>query len=185
MHLDVCFFVGTLCAGRFGLGWAHDDIFVARHMIMHYSCIRTFSFLVIGIFCDWHFSICFSLSLPLSWIVYAWHLSANLLRPGTLFVPRHHLLILFLFLSSFVMRRPIRTSRRTSPNVAFIRNAVWFYRIIPILLYPLSFIVEDGNLYVRYPWAVPPWSYRSSTPICMVSIPLYLGLLYRFEVYVS
>ena len=184
MHLDVCFFVGTLCAGRFGLGWAHDDIFVARHMIMHYSCIRTFSFLIIGIFCDWHFSVCFSLSPSL--------LNSLRMAPKrkfapswTLFVPGHHLLILLLFLSSFVMRRPIRTSRRTSPNVAFIRNAAWFYQIIPILLYPLSFIVEDGNLYVRYPWAVPPWSYRSSTPMCMVSIPLYLSLLNRFEVYVS
>ena len=43
---------------------------------------------------------------------------------GTLFVPGHHLLILLLFLSGFVMRRPVRTSRRTSQNMAFIWNAV-------------------------------------------------------------
>ena len=54
------------------------------------------------------FSICVSLLL--------WHPNANLLRPGTLFVPGHpFLLILHLFLSSFVMRRPNQTSLRR-PN---------------------------------------------------------------------
>ena len=84
-----------------------------------------------------------------------------------------------------VMRKPIRTSRRTSLNVMFIQNTAWFYQTFPILLYPLSFTVKDGNLYVRYPWVVPLWSYRSSIPTSMVSIPLDLGLLRRFEVHVS
>ena len=44
MHLDVCFYVGNLCAGRIGLGWAHDEFFFARHVLMHCSYIRTFSF---------------------------------------------------------------------------------------------------------------------------------------------
>ena len=125
-----------------------------------------------------------SLSLFLSWIVYAWHPSAKLLHPRTLFVTGHHLLILLLFLSGSMMRRPVRTSGRTSPNVAFIRNVAWFYRIFPILLYPLSFIVGVRNLYVRYPWVVPPWSYRSFTPICTVLILLCHGLLLLFEVHV-
>ena len=75
------------------------------------------------------------------------------------------------------MRRSIRTSQRTSPTVLFIRNATWFYRTFSILLYPLSFTVGDGNLYVRYPWHVPPWSFRSSTPTCTVSM-LYTLICY-------
>ena len=30
-----------LCADRFGLGWAHNTIYFAYHMFMHFSCIRT------------------------------------------------------------------------------------------------------------------------------------------------
>ena len=131
----------------------------------------------------WCFSICLPLSL--SRIVCAWHPSANPLYLRTLFILGHLFSTPLLFMFDFLMRRPVRTSRRTSPNVVFIRNAVWFYRIFPILLYPLSFTVGDGNLYVRYPWVVPPWSYRSCTPICTVSIPLYLSLLHIFEVHVS
>ena len=77
-----------------------------------------------------------------------------------------------------------KETRRTSPQVVFIRNAAWFYRTFLILLYPLSFTVRDGNLCVRYLWVVPLWSFRSSTPICIVSIPLYLNLLRAFEVHV-
>ena len=44
--------------------------------------------------------------------------------------------ILLLFTFGFVMKRPVRTSWRTSPNVAFIQNAAWFYRTFFILLYP-------------------------------------------------
>ena len=123
-------------------------------------------------------------SLSLSRIVCAWHPSAKLLRLGTLFIPGHLRLILLLFMFGSMMRRPIRTFQRTSPNVAFIRNAAWFYWIFPILLYPLSFTFGVRNLYVRYPWVVPPWSYRSFTLICMNLIILCLGLLLMFEVHV-
>ena len=30
-----------LCAGRFGLGWAHGEISFTCHMFMHFPCIRT------------------------------------------------------------------------------------------------------------------------------------------------
>ena len=93
--------------------------------------------------------------LSLSRIVCAWHPSTKLLHLETLFVLGHHVMILLLFMSGSVMRRPIRTCRRTFANVAFIRNATWFYWIFLILLYPLSFIVRVGNLYVRYSWVVP------------------------------
>ena len=144
-------------------------------MAMHCSCLRTFSFSYKVLSIDGVF---LSLSLSLSLIVYAWHPSIKLLHLETLFVLRHHLLlILFLFMSSSVMRRPVKTSHRTSPDMVFIWSATWFYWIFPILIYQLSFTGRDGNLYVRYPWVVPLWSYRSSTPICTVLIRLYLILL--------
>ena len=152
-----CVFIcWKLCADRFGLGWTHDAIFFEYHMFMHFSCICTLSFLSFDTLLWWCFSVC----LPLSFfrIVSAWHPSANPLRLGTLFIPGHLPLILLLFTFSFVMRRFVKTSRRTSPNVAFIRNAAWFYRTFLILLHPLSFTVGDGNLYMIYPWVVPLWS---------------------------
>ena len=85
----------------------------------------------------------------------------------------------------FVMRRPIRTSLRTFLIVAFIRSTMWFCRILLTLLYPMSFTLGDGNLFVRYPWGVPSCSYRSFTLICTVSIPLYLSLQQYSEVHVS
>ena len=35
-------YVETMCANKFGLGWAHDVFNVACYMFMHFSCIRTF-----------------------------------------------------------------------------------------------------------------------------------------------
>ena len=125
-----------------------------------------------------------SLSLSLSLIICTWHPSANSLRLRTLFILGHLLLILIHFIFGFVIRRPKRTSWRTSPNVVFIWRAAWFYQIFPILFYAPSFTVEDGNPYVRYPWVVPPWSFRSFTSTCTVLIPLYLSLLCAFKVHV-
>ena len=179
MHFDVCFLVGTLCAGRFGLGWTDDDILVTRHMIMHFSCIRTI------LFSFWYICwlVLFSLSLSLSQIVCAWHPSANPLYPKTLFVLGHHLLLTLLHsMSGFVIWRLVRTSRRTSPNVAFIQNATLSYWTSQILIYWLSFTSGDGSLFVRSRWVVPPWSYRSFTPICMDLIIPYLISLKLFEV---
>ena len=169
-----------------GLDWAKPMMNFSLHVTC--SCIVHAYVPFHSLF--WYFLwlvlyVCFSLSLPLSRTVYAWHLSANPLHLETLYIMRHLFLILLLFLSSFVIRRPVRTSQRTSLDVEFIRNAAWFYRSFPILLYPLSFTIGDGNLYMRFPWDIPPWSYRISTPICTVSIPLYLGLLHRFKVYIS
>ena len=161
------------------------QFFFARHNLMHISCIHTSYFLSFGTLYNGAF-LSPSLSLSLSQIDYIWHPSANPLRLGTPFIPGHLFLTPFLFTFSSVMRRPVKISRRTSPNMVFIRNVAWFYRIFLILLlHPLSFIIGDGNLYLRYPWVVPPWSYRSSTPICTILIPLYLSLLHIFEVHVS
>ena len=125
-------------------------------MIMHYSCIRTFFsfsfvlYLLIGAFLFLSLSLSLSDSLRMA-------PNANLLHPKTLFVPGHHLLPSLLHsMSGSLMRRPVRTSRRTSPNVAFIRNAMLSYRTSPIALYPLSFTVGVGNLFVRSQRVVLP-----------------------------
>ena len=96
-------------------------------------------------------------SLSLSQIIYIWHLSANPLRLETLFVLGHLPLILLLFMFDSMMTRPVRTFRRTFPNLAFIQNAASFYQTFPILLYPLSFTVGDRNLCeipVSYPTVI-------------------------------
>ena len=148
-----CYF---LCTSPAHAHFMHMQIFISLFWYFPWRC----------------FFVSLFLSLSHTLTVCAWHLSANLLRPGTLFNLGHHLLILLLFMSSFVLRRPVRTSWRTFPNVAFIRNATWFYQIFLILLY------------VRYLWVVPPWWYRSSTPICTILILLYLNLLLMYEVHV-
>ena len=146
-------YVGILCAGMFRLGWAHDVILVAQHMIMHFSYIRTILFflfilLLIGTFLL--LSLSLSLSLSLFRIVCAWHPSANSLHPRTFFVSRHLLLlILHLLMSGSVMIKPVRTFRRTFLNVAFIRNATLSYWTSLILIYWLSYISGDGSLFVR------------------------------------
>ena len=120
-------------------------------------------------------SVCVSLLL--------WHLNANLLRPRALFVSGHPLLlILHLFLSGSMMRRPKRTSLRTF-NEAFIWNAKSFYRTSSTLTYPLSFIVGVGSHCVTSWSLVHLCLYRSSTLTCMELIIQYLPLLLVFEVH--
>ena len=129
-------------------------------MFMHFSCIRTIfsSFW----YCCWFgtlicvcMCVCVCLSLSLFWIVCAWHPSTKLLHPGTLYILRHLLhLILHLFMSSSVMRRPVKTSWRTSLSMAFIRNARSSFWIFLILTCPLSFIEGVGSPFVTSQSAV-------------------------------
>ena len=112
-----------------------------------------------------------------------WHLNVNLLRPETLFVLGHPLLlILHLFLSGSVMRRPNRTSLRTSLDEVFIRNAKSFCRTSSTLTYPLSFTIGVGSHCVTFRSFVHPCLYRSFTPTYMDLIFQYLFLLLSFEV---
>ena len=113
-------------------------------MIMHYSCIRTFISFFLVLYVDWCFSVSLSLSLSLSQIVCTWDPSTKLLCLKILFVPGHLLPTLLHFMLGSVMRMPVKTSWRTSPNVAFIQNATLSYQTSPILLYPLSFTVRVG-----------------------------------------
>ena len=64
-------------------------------------------------------------------------------------------------MSSGVMRRPSRTSQRTSVDEAFIRNAKSFYQTFPILTFPLSSIVGVGSHCVAS---------RSLVPLCFFLI---------------
>ena len=173
-----------MCASRFGLDFTHDVFIFARQMFMHISCICILSFLFF-LFCWWCvFSL--SPSLSLSRIDCAWHLSTNLLRLETLSIPSLFLLILHpLFTFGSVMGRPSKTSLRTFKDMTFIQNAMSFCQTFPTLFYPMSFTLEDGNLFVRYPWGVPSCSYKSFTPIYTISIPLYLSLSWHSEVHVS
>ena len=178
--IDVCFNAGTLCCGRFGLGWAHDAFFCCTSHD-HALFMRTYLFISSLVhFVDWCFSV--SLSLSLSQIVCARHPSIKLLRPRTFSIPRHLLLIPHFSMLGFMIRRSVRTFQRTSPNVAFIRNAMLSYQITLILLFWLSYVGRVGNLFVRYLWVIPSWSYKSFTPICTVLIIPYLVSLLLFEV---
>ena len=112
-----------------------------------------------------------------------WHPNTNLLRPRTLFVLGHPLLlILHLFLSSFVMRRPNRTSLRTSLDKTFIQNAKSFCRTSPTLTYALSSIVGVGSHCVMSRSLVYPCLSRSFTLTCMDLTIQYHFLLLAFEV---
>ena len=88
--------------------------------------------------------------------------SRNLLHAGAPL-----LLILHIFLSCSMMRRPNRTSLRTSLDEAFIRNAKSFCRTTSTLTYLLSFIVGVGNHCVMSRSLVHSCLSRSFTPICM------------------
>ena len=157
-------------------------------MFMHFSCTHTFISLYSYIELFGAFLFVPFLSLFLS-LVALWHLNENLPRLGTLFIPRHLLLLPSLILlhltSSFVMMKPIRTFWRTSYDAAFIRNAKLFYWIFPILTFPLSSTVGVWSHYVASWSLVPLWSYMSFTPVCMDLTILYLILSLAFEVHAS
>ena len=135
------------------------------------------------------YSLSLSLSLSLSHRTPLWNLNRRnpLWLETLIMVPSHPLLLFLLFhlISGSVMKRPRRTSLRTSRNVAFIRNAQLFYRILPTLLSLKSFKLGIGNLYLRNPRGVPSCLFKSFTPTYTASKPLYLSLLLHLEVHIS
>ena len=63
--LDVCLLCAMLCAGRFGLGWAHDEFIFACHMFMHsHAYVPSILYLVISTV--WDFYDCLPLFLSFS-----------------------------------------------------------------------------------------------------------------------
>ena len=136
-------------------------------LLLHVTCSRIFHAYIplfsifLNIIVDWYFFASLSLSLSLSLyffqIVCTWHSSTNPLCPRTLFVPRHPLiLILHPLMSGSVMINPISNFQRTFLNVAFIQNARLFFRISPVLIYPLSITIGVGNPFVISRLVVPP-----------------------------
>ena len=163
-------------------------------LLLHFtcSCIFIHTYLTFSIFlyidCDWCFSACLSLSLSLSFfrLVALWHLNENLLRPGTLFVSGHPLLLILLpLIFGFVMIKPNRAFQRTFLDKAFIWNAKSFCQTPLTLTYPLSFTVGVGSHCVMSWSLVHPCLYMSSTPTCMDLIIQYHSLLLAFEVHAS
>ena len=173
-------YVELLCAIRFGLDWTHD-IFLAYMSHVHaFSSIRTlislYSYILM---CLVLFYV--SLFLPLSFfqLVASWYLNENPLHSSTLVILGHlFLLTLHLLMYSFVMIKLERNFRRTFVEEAFIWNAKSSYRIRGWG----SFTVGVGGHYVTSRSLVPPWSYKSFTPICTRSILLYLISSLAFEV---
>ena len=106
-------------------------------------------YLVVGTFFIVSFS--FFLSFPLT-LVALWHLSVSLLRPETLFILGHLLLLLHLtplpLTSSSMIRRPNYTSLRTFHDETFIRNTKSFYQTSLILTCLLSSRVGVRSHYV-------------------------------------
>ena len=155
---DSCIFNNDSCIFRcvlVGLNWAKPMMFLMLHVTC--SCICTFIYLYSDIDLRWCFFACFSFSLSLFLLLVAlWHLNRNLLRPRTLFIPEHLLLLPLLILHHFpsgsAMIKPIRTFWRTFPNATFIQNAKSFYRIFLILTFPLLSIVGVGS------YCVASWS---------------------------
>ena len=126
------------------------------HTYLHLSIFWCWSVLVL-------FCVFLSLSLSLS-LVSLWHLNENLLRPKTLFVPRHLPLILLHPISGSVMIKAVRTFWRTFPDKAFIWNTKSSYQIFPILAFSLSYTVGVRSHCVASRLLVFPWSYMSFTP---------------------
>ena len=177
-----------------GLDWAEPMMLFILYVTC--SCIPMHTFFPFNIFfdilnCFGTFLIVFSLSLSLSLSlllsVYVnlllWNPNVNLLRPETLFIPRHpFLLTLLLSLFGFVIRRPNRTSLRSFLDEAFILKTKSSCRTSPTLTYPLSSIVGDrGHSVMPQSLVHPCWS-RSFTPKCMDSTTQYLISLLVFEV---
>ena len=111
-----------------GLDWAEPMML----LLLHFTCLCIFhayvpSFLYILILnCLVLFCLSLSFSLFLS-LVALWHLNENPLRLGTLFVPRHLLLLPPLILlhlkSSFVMIKPVTNFSDTGlPTVIYSRG---------------------------------------------------------------
>ena len=180
-----------------GLDWAEPMIFLLLHVtcsyIFHaYAPFYLFIYIYIYIYIYFIDIKCVGtflfvpFSLSFFRFVALWHLNGSLLRLGTLFVSGHLLLLLLLILlhpmSSSMMIKPIRTFHRIFHDATFIQNAKLFYRIFPILTFPLSSTVGVGSHYVASRSLVPLWSYKSFSPIFMDSTILYLILSLAFEV---
>ena len=140
-----------------GLDWAEPMMFLSLHIIcscIFHAYVPSFIFILILICVGTFLHVSFSLFF--FQLVALWHLNENLLRPRTLFV-LGHLLLLTPFLLTFgsMVIKPERTFRRTSHDEAFIQNAKSFNKIFPILTFPLSSTVGVRSYCVASQSLVP------------------------------
>ena len=111
------------------------------------------------------------------------NLSIDPLQPGTLFIPELlRPLILHYLIFGSVMKMPIRHSRRTFLDEAFIRNAKSYCQTLPTPTFLLSFTVGDGSHYVTSQSPVLLCLSKSFTPTCMGLIVQYLFSSLTFKV---
>ena len=74
--------LNCLCSSRFGLDWAHDDFYFARHMLMHFHAyVLYIQYISIYIWTIWSFSDC--LFLPLSFFLFVLVVSVAPKRKST------------------------------------------------------------------------------------------------------
>ena len=183
MHLVMCYTCWTICV-LVSLDWTEPIMILLLHVTCSCICMHTYLTFSISLYidCVWCFSTCFSLSLLFTLVV-SWHLNVSLLRPETLFILGHPLLLTLLpHMFGSVMIKPNRTFQRTFLDETFIWNAKSFCRASPTLTYPLSFTVGVRSHYVMFRSLVNPCLSRSSTPTCMDLTTLYLTLSLTFEV---
>ena len=138
------YYVEIMCAGRIGLGWAHDVFTFASHMFMHFSCMHT----IYSLSC-WYWSVLGTfLLLSLSLLVSLLYVTQkeqvySVLEPSLLWG------IYFWFYPpltfSSMMWRPVWTSWRTFLDATFIWNAKSSYWTSLILTFPLSSTVRVGS----------------------------------------
>ena len=172
--------LNCLCAIRIGLGWANYVFKLACHMFMHtYLYFVTFLYTVVLVL----FLLSHSLFLALVYSMAPKRKSTpsqNPLRSGASSssdpTPFH------------VWFRDDKAQKDFLQNFwdeAFIQNTTSFCQTFPTLTYPLSFTVGIGSHFVTSRSLLPPWSYRSFTPICTELILLYLISSLAFEVCTS
>ena len=150
-----------LCAGRIGLGWAHDVFNIAHHMLMHFHAyVPYILYILIYWLCLVLFCMFLSLSLSLlCTLVVSWHLNVSLLHLGTLFISRHPLLLTLLaHMFSSVMIKPNRTFRRNFLDKAF---------------YPLK--PDKKRILIKPSWWFKRSASHASTSEPLPSIAAYLS----------
>ena len=155
-----------------------------------FSCIRTVNSIYFIIFVVWYFFDCLPLFLSFS----PSYISC-VMAPKRKSIPSRNPLHSGASSSSSpfdptlshvrsVMRRPNQTSWRTFHDATFIRNAKSFCQTSLTLIYPLSSTEGVRSHFIASQSRALLWSYKSSTPICMDLITLYLSFLLTFRVYV-
>ena len=125
MHYRCVLYMLISCV-LLGLDWAKPMMFLSLHVTCSYIFMHTYLHFFIFLYIDLFGAfLCVSLSPSLSLsffrLVTSWHLNENPLRPRTLFILGHPLLLTPLLLTySSVMIKLERTFRRTFLDEVFI-----------------------------------------------------------------